>query len=352
MLLLISHSLGLTPFLKGEHPVMQPIAKMFAHSFTSYGWLKGPQTVWDMIMPAFMFAMGVSMFLSGKGQVSVSAGRSTIVLRAVKRAAVLYLLGNIIHGIQSKHLELDVFGVLPQIANIYLLTTLILLLPRRKQVVTVIVLLIGYLLLFELVPPPAAFAAAGPHAAYAHQANIGSYIDKMVFHQTYPWVFIAMVPFSAITMLGYWCGSAIKSDWPGGRKVLVFLAAGLASVASGWLLALWIPMDRCLMTVSFTIYSAGIVLLFFAVSFWIIDVRGYKGWAFPLVVIGANAIVIYFLAKCTETALPETTLIFTKSLVDQLGHAGWGATFNYWVCTALYFLLALWLYRNKLFIRV
>ena len=68
MLLLISHSLGLTPFLKGEHPVMQPIAKMFAHSFKSYGWLKGPQTIWDMIMPAFMFAMGVSMFLSGKGR--------------------------------------------------------------------------------------------------------------------------------------------------------------------------------------------------------------------------------------------------------------------------------------------
>ena len=85
MLLLISQSLGLRPFLKNDQSVMQPLSKMFAHSYESYGWLKGPQTVTDMIMPVFMFTMGVSMFLSGKGRVSENVGRWTIVLRAVKR---------------------------------------------------------------------------------------------------------------------------------------------------------------------------------------------------------------------------------------------------------------------------
>ena len=351
MLLLISHSLGLEPFQRSNHPVMRPIALYFQHAWRSYGWLQGPKTVWDMIMPTFMFVMGASMFLSGRCRISPSNGVARIVLRALKRFAILYLLGSIIHGVQARQFTLDVFGVLPQIANIYLGTTLILLLPRKAQVAAVVTLLVGYACLFEYVRPPADFAAPGPYAQYAKEANIASYIDKIVFHKTHPNPFLSVVPFCAITMLGYWCGGLAERAWPEARKLMLLVAAGIVAVGLGWLLSFRIPFERPLMTVSFTIFSAGIVLWTFAAVHWVMDVKRWQRWAFPLVVIGCNSIVIYFIYGCTPS-LPGTTLIFTQAIVHYLGPETWGAMFNLWVVTLLYFLLALWLYRNRLFIRV
>lgn len=351
MFLLLSHSLGLEPFLEGDHPIMRPIAQFFRHAYQSYGWLQGPQTVWDMIMPTFMFVMGVSMFLSGKCRISANNGPRIVLVRAMKRSAILYFLGNIIRGVQTRELTFDVFGVLPQIANIYLCTTLILLLPRRRRVPVVVALLVSYACLFECIPPPNDFGISGPHSQYAERANIGSYIDKILFHETFPWVFIAVVPFSAITTLGYWCGSVVRSDRPEPEKEKRFVGGGLLAIGFGWLLSLWIPFERCLMTVSFTVFSAGIVLLSFTILYWTMDVKGRKAWAFPLVVIGSNAIVIYFIAMCTFPFLPDVTLIFTGPIVNRLEPA-LGAMFNYWVGTFLYFLLSLWLYRSRLFIRV
>ena len=39
--------------------------------------------------------------------------------------------------------------------------------------------------------------------------------------------------------------------------------------------------------------SAGWACLIFLFFYWIVDVRGYRRWAFPLVVIGMNAIAAY-----------------------------------------------------------
>ncbi len=43
------------------------------------------------------------------------------------------------------------------------------------------------------------------------------------------------------------------------------------------------------------LFAGGWSLLLLALFYWVIDVQGYRRWAFPFVVIGVNAITIYFL---------------------------------------------------------
>ena len=55
------------------------------------------------------------------------------------------------------------------------------------------------------------------------------------------------------------------------------------------------PVVKRIWTPSWTLFSGGACFLLLAAFSWLIDVRGRKKWAFPLVVIGMNSIVAYVL---------------------------------------------------------
>lgn len=79
-----------------------------------------------------------------------------------------------------------------------------------------------------------------------------------------------------------------------------------------------------------TLYSGGICFLLIAITYYIVDVKGWKkglGW---LKIYGMNAITAYCLGE----------MLKYNSLLQAIGNA-----------TLLFILLAL-MYKNKLFIRV
>jgi predicted acyltransferase len=62
-------------------------------------------------------------------------------------------------------------------------------------------------------------------------------------------------------------------------------------VAQIW--ALDFPINKNLWTSSFVMHVGGLSLLLLSVFYFVIDVRGYKTWAFFFRVIGMNSILIY-----------------------------------------------------------
>ena len=48
-----------------------------------------------------------------------------------------------------------------------------------------------------------------------------------------------------------------------------------------------------LWTTTYGLMSAGWACLLFLFFYWVLDVRQYRKWAFPLVVIGTNALAAY-----------------------------------------------------------
>jgi predicted acyltransferase len=108
------------------------------------------------------------------------------------------------------------------------------------------------------------------------------------------------------------------------------------------------PIIRLLWTSSMVLFTAGLSLLLLALFYWLIDVRGYKKWAFFFIVIGANPITIFVLQSIVEfNAIGRLFVIgviqyaeFLKPLILPLA-----ALTVKW--------LFLWfLYRRKIFLKV
>jgi len=49
-------------------------------------------------------------------------------------------------------------------------------------------------------------------------------------------------------------------------------------------------------TPCWTLFSGGLCFLFLAGFCWIVETRGYRKWAFPLIVIGMNSMAAYLIA--------------------------------------------------------
>ena len=89
-------------------------------------------------------------------------------------------------------------------------------------------------------------------------------------------------------------------------------------------------------------------MLLLALFYWIIDVRKWRSWAFPLVVIGMNAITIYLGQRFID--FDKTASFFVKGALKFVPSAEP-------ILWALSVLLVKWLflyvlYRKRIFMRV
>ena len=115
----------------------------------------------------------------------------------------------------------------------------------------------------------------------------------------------------------------------------------------GAVLGLVVPVIMKLWTSSYGLASAGWACLMLLAFYWIVDVRGWRAWTFPFVVIGSNAIAIYM----AVSILPIGKLvgIFTKPLTSGLG--GWGTFLHAAALMLVQWLVLLWMYRRRIFIK-
>jgi heparan-alpha-glucosaminide N-acetyltransferase len=135
----------------------------------------------------------------------------------------------------------------------------------------------------------------------------------------------------------------------------VWLAvAGVLSLAAGWLLgALGIcPVVKRIWTPSWVLFSGGWCFLFLAAFYLVMDVWGFRKWAFVLVVVGMNSIAAYLIAHLfvgfINKALPRH---LGASVFQAAGPAyepfllGLGVLIVEW-------LILYWMYRRKIFLRI
>jgi len=203
--------------------------------------------------------------------------------------------------------------------------------------------------LLAFVPVPGRAANVG---AYTPEANLGIWIDKALFgiHQdgtTYAWT-LASLGFGATVLMGALGGRLLKGPLPGARKIQILLCAGGSCLLAGWLLSYVVPIVKHIWTSSMALWAGGWCYLLLALFYGVIDVMGFRRWSFPLVIIGANAIVAYMLFQ-----LIDLKAISRRLFGGLAAHTGNGADF---VIAAgafgiLWFILW-YLYRNRTFIRV
>jgi predicted acyltransferase len=258
----------------------------------------------DMIFPFFLFIVGVSIPLALGSR--LEAGDRGLVGRVLRRSAAIFGLGLLLHALPFFHLAtLRVPGVLQRIAVCYLLAALLVVLTAgaggwRIQAGVAGALLVDYWLLMTRVPPPGGVAGdlspAGNLAGYVDRLVLGPHIWQVSrFYD--PEGVLSTLPAVATTLLGVLAGHWIRGARPGRRVASGLLVAGLVATVAGGLWGLAFPINKALWTSSYALFMAGLASLALAGCYWSVEVRGWRAWTPPFVVLGVTALPLFFLSS-------------------------------------------------------
>ena len=164
-------------------------------------------------------------------------------------------------------------------------------------------------------------------AHWNKNANFGNAFDQWflnLFPRTQPFVFngggyltLSFIPTLGTMILGLFAGQWLRASAPRIPMRRLLDRRRASESPPGLLLHFTgiCPVVKRIWTPSWTLFSGGICFLFLAAFSWMIDVRGYRKWAFPLVVIGMNSIAAYLIAHLWE-----------RFIVDSLSHSIWART--------------------------
>ena len=148
-------------------------------------------------------------------------------------------------------------------------------------------------------------------AHWNKNSNLGNAFDQWflnLFPRTQPFVdngggylTLSFIPTLGTMILGLVAGRWLRAAAPQ-IPMKRLLVAGAIGIAAGLLLHFTgiCPVVKRIWTPSWTLFSGGLCFLFLAGFCWVIEVKGYRKWAFPLVVIGMNSIAAYLIAHLFE----------------------------------------------------
>ncbi|HZU24579.1 MAG TPA: DUF5009 domain-containing protein [Bryobacteraceae bacterium] len=331
----------------------------------------------DMIQPSFSFLVGVALPYSIASRLRRGATFGRMFGHAVWRSLLLIALGIFLRSMSSTQTYFTFEDTLTQIGLGYPFLFLLGFRSPRWQWGAFAAILFGYWLAWALYPAPGAnfnWVAVGvppgwPHnftgfaAHWNKNSNLGQAFDVWflnLFPRAHPFVYngggyltLSFIPTLGTMILGLVCGRWFRTFAP---KIPIrrFIIAGLIGVAAGALLHYTgiCPIVKRIWTPAWTIFSGGICFLFMAAFSWIIDVKGYKKWAFPLVVVGMNSITAYCIAHFIEDFIVSSFRIhlgahffaFFGTALEPL-MLGIAVLLTYWI-------ILYWMYKRQLFLKI
>jgi predicted acyltransferase len=305
---------------------------------------------YDVIWPLFMFMVGVSLSFSLARRKLNGATHKVLYLHAVKRALILFVLGMMAQG---NLLQFDLatlhpcYSVLHGIAAGYLIATVVMLrFGAKGQAIATAAFLILYWILLVTIPVPGV-----GRGVLTPTGNAATYVDQLVLgrfaYGENTW-FLSYLGFAASVLIGSSAGNLLRSARSAKDKCLFLSAGGVGMVILGLIWSLWFPIIKLLWTSSFVLISGGISCLLLAAFYLIVDVGGYRKWAFGFVVIGINALAVYMATMLFD--FRKIGNIFVGHLVARVGR--YGSLLEATAAFAIIWLVLYWMYRTKSFVKV
>jgi predicted acyltransferase len=299
----------------------------------------------DLIFPLFVFIAGVSLTFSLPRAVE-RMGRGSAALRLLKRCVILFLFGIFVSkGLSDGIDRVRWLGVLQRIALASLGAGLLsLFCGTRTLIAATVILLLGYWGLFF-------FAHAGDASTrFVEGQNVVNRFDaQWLPGRKYdgdhdPEGILSTFPAIASALLGVLAGRWIQSTAMPVRKGMGLAVAGAVLLAAGWAWSWEFPVIKKLWTSSFVLVAAGWSALLLALFYWLVEIRGWRRWTLPWVWIGMNPITLYVMAALLNPEAMAIRLTGPKSACPTWLPAAVGF--------ALVLLVARFLYRRKIFLRV
>jgi len=322
----------------------------------------------DLIFPFFLFIVGVSITLSLTSKKENLPPSRDVYLKIARRSLILFALGLFLNGFPFYDLEtLRIPGVLQRIAVCYCFAAVVFLnCDVKMQAFWTGTLMLVYWAFMQWFPVPGIGAGS-----YTMGENFSAWLDSLILEghmwsQTGSWDpegIFSTLPAISTTLFGVLTGELLKRDMSGRQKTGWMLACGMAAVAAGAAWHLWLPINKNLWTSSYALFMSGMALLFLGVSYYLIDVRGWRRGTGPFRVYGMNAITVFVLSGIVgrllylvkwETGSGPVTLkqwlfdTFFMSWLSPLNASlGYALAFVFLSYLAMYYL-----YRKQIFLKV
>ena len=311
----------------------------------------------DLIFPTFVFVAGASLVFA-LTRIVARDGRAAAARRILLRALILFALGVIYNGGLSTGIEnVRWLGVLQRIALAYLgAGMLFIFLKKRDLLIALIALLAGYWLLLAFVPVPAIGAGH-----FAERENLADYLDSQFLpgrqhnRDHDPEGLLSTLPAVATCLLGVFAGMLLQSAAPDRKKVALLIGGGALLIAAGFAWnAAGLPIIKKIWTSSYVLLAGGLSAVLLGLFYGLIDMSGWRRWAQPFVWIGMNPITLYFTGSLVD--FTKLAARFTggslQNFLNSSIHAGAGDLLTALTGLGFGVLLAGFLYRRKIFLRV
>jgi heparan-alpha-glucosaminide N-acetyltransferase len=345
----------------------------FHQSHVAWSWL----SLHDLIQPSFSFLVGVALPYSFARRLAQGGSQGTMFLHALWRSLILIFLGIFLRSMGRDGTNFTFEDTLTQIGLGYPFLFLLANKSARTIWIAFSAILVGYWLAWALYPVPGPgydYEAVGAGANWTHNftgfmahwnknANLGHAFDVWflnLFPRETPFVAnrggyltLSFIPTLGTMILGLVAGRWLRAAAPAipMQKLLVY---GVAGIVLGTLLhAAGInPVVKKVWTPAWTIFSGGWCFLLLAAFCWVIEVKRYRAWAFPLIVIGLNSIAAYMIAHLFEDFFVSTFRTHLGPDAFALFGAGWQPLVEGMAVLLGYWLILYWMYKRKLFLRI
>jgi len=326
-----------------------PVTNLLAYETHHTPWIG--LRFYDCIWPSFMLMAGVSIPFSFAKR-SLTATDRDFRLHALARAIVLFLLGSVRESVfLGSPFLIELSSALQPIAVAYFAAVLLMRKSPRVQAIIAAAILAGYALLLAFVPAPGI-----PAGTYVLNHNLVNAVDLHFLRphwDVWPpakegWgTILSTIPTISTTLIGLIIGELLRTDRSKQKKAQMIGGIGTLLLVLGYGLSPIIPIEMKMWTTTYGLASAGWACLMFLFFFWFVDIRGCRKWTLLFVVIGMNPIFIYMATSILP--IPQLVGDFTNGIAGHLGTAG--PVLNTLTVLAVEWLILLWMYKKKIFLR-
>ena len=332
----------------------------------------------DLIQPAFSFLVGAALPFSIASRKMKGQTFGPMLGHAVRRALLLIFLGIFLRSLWSSQTNFTFEDTLTQIGLGYVFLFLLGFARVRTQVVALVLILICFWTAFAIYPAPGPqfdYTRVGVPQNWEHNytgflshwnknSNLAWAFDVWflnLFPREQPFVFneggwstLSFIPTLGTMILGLLAGEWLKGKVSKQQKLRGLVIAGTGLLLLG-LVCQWTgicPIVKRVWTSSYTLYSGGLVVLMLAGFYALIEWKGWRRWAFPLIVVGMNSIAIYVMSWTMQGFFREALQIHLGKAISALVSPsllpvayGLGVMLIFWI-------ILFWMYRRKIFLKI
>jgi predicted acyltransferase len=334
----------------------------------------------DLIQPAFSFLVGAALPFSIASRKRKGQTFGQMLGHTAWRALLLIVLGIFLRSLHSPQTYFTFEDTLTQIGLGYIFLFMLAFTRVRTQVIALVLILICFWAAFVIYPAPSAnfdYASVGVQADWHHIHDYAGFLSHWnknsnlswrfdvwflnLFPREHPFVFneggwstLSFIPTLGTMIMGLLAGEWLKGDGTKEKKLRGLVIAGVSLMLLG-LIFQWAgicPIVKRVWTSSYTLYSGGWVVLILAAFYALIELKGWRRWAFPLIVVGMNSIAIYVMSWTMAEFFANAVNRHIGRTLDAISGPTFEPMLHGFTVLAIFWSILLWMYRRKIFLRI